>query len=58
MPVRPDATEIQDNLVDDDRDGIADEDAEDNPSTDALDHDGDHVTIAPDGIFAAGFEAG
>jgi hypothetical protein len=38
--------ELPGNYLDDNCDGRADEDAGGNPSTDADDHDGDHVTIA------------
>jgi putative metal-binding protein len=55
--VRLGAAELQDNLIDDDCDGIADEDAGGNPSADSLDHDGDGFTIAPDLVFYSGFEA-
>jgi len=44
------------NLIDDDCDGMADEDGDGNPSSDVLDHDGDGVTIGDDRIFASGFE--
>ena len=44
------------NFFDDDCDGLADEDIDDHPSTDAVDRDLDGVPIAPDRIFASGFE--
>lgn len=54
--IHPGVNEIVGNFVDDDCDGLADEDASDNPSLDTVDRDGDHVPIAPDAIFADGFE--
>ena len=44
--IKPGATEDPSNKKDDDCDGLADEDASNNPSTDAADADGDGVTIA------------
>jgi hypothetical protein len=55
--IRPGAPELPGNLVDDDCDGLADEDAQGNPSSDLLDHDGDGYTIGIDpNIFGSGFE--
>ena len=54
--VYPGHVEVVGNFVDDDCDGLADEDAANHPSSDIADHDGDLVTIAPDSIFASGFE--
>lgn len=48
--------EVPGNLFDDDCDGLADEDAQDNPSTDVLDHDEDGVPIGLDRLFASGFD--
>jgi hypothetical protein len=50
------ASEIAGNLIDDDCDGMADEDIDGNPSSDVLDHDQDGVTIGSDQIFFSGFE--
>lgn len=54
--VNPAAAEVPGNLIDDDCDGLADEDAMGNPSPDMADHDGDGVTIGFDLIFRSGFE--
>lgn len=50
------APEVAGNLIDDDCDGMADEDIDGNPSSDVLDHDQDGVTIGSDRIFFSGFE--
>jgi putative metal-binding protein len=44
--IHPGATEIVGNLKDDDCDGLADEDAQNKPSTDTVDHDGDGFSMA------------
>ena len=54
--IRPGTAEVVGNYVDDDCDGMADEDALGNPSLDTVDRDSDGVPIAPDAIFASGFE--
>ncbi|MEO5625825.1 MAG: putative metal-binding motif-containing protein [Dokdonella sp.] len=54
--VRPGVPEIAGNLIDDNCNGVADEDAFGNPSTDSVDHDHDGFVIAPDHIFTSGFE--
>ncbi len=54
--VTPVQAEAVGNFFDDDCDGLADEDIDDHPSTDAVDRDLDGVPIAPDRIFASGFE--
>lgn len=54
--VGPGMPEIAGNLIDDNCNGIADEDAFGNPSTDIADHDNDGFVIAPDHIFTSGFE--
>ncbi|HEY6544783.1 MAG TPA: MopE-related protein [Dokdonella sp.] len=54
--IHPAQAEATGNFFDDDCDGLADEDIDDHPSTDALDRDLDGVPIAPDRIFATGFE--
>jgi hypothetical protein len=50
------ASEIPDNFRDDDCDGLADEDAQGNPSTNADDLDDDGFTIGSDRIFESDFE--
>lgn len=54
--VHPGVAEVPANLIDDDCDGLADEDALGNLSTDVVDHDGDGVTIGSDRIFRSGFD--
>jgi len=54
--VRPGIAEVPGNLIDDDCDGLADEDALGNLSTDVVDHDGDGFTIGSDRIFRSSFE--
>ncbi|MEO5559177.1 MAG: putative metal-binding motif-containing protein [Dokdonella sp.] len=54
--VGPGMPEIAGNLIDDNCNSIADEDAFGNPSTDIADHDNDGFVIAPDHIFTSGFE--
>ena len=54
--VRPGVAEVPANLIDDDCDGLADEDALGNLSPDVVDHDGDGVTIGSDRIFRSGFD--
>lgn len=44
--IHPGATEIVGNMKDDDCDGLADEDAQNTPSTDTVDHDGDGQSMA------------
>lgn len=44
--IHPGATEIVGNMKDDDCDGKADEDAQNNPSGDTVDHDGDGYSMA------------
>ncbi|HUJ60567.1 MAG TPA: putative metal-binding motif-containing protein [Kofleriaceae bacterium] len=44
--IHPGATEIVGNMKDDDCDGLADEDAQNHPSTDMVDHDGDGYSMA------------
>lgn len=48
--------EIVGDLIDNNCNGIADEDAQGNPSTDTVDHDGDGLPISNDRIFFGGFE--
>lgn len=55
--IRPGIAEIIGNLVDDDCDGLADEDANNNPSVDVEDHDNDGHFIWPHVIFFSGFES-
>ncbi|MEO7433288.1 MAG: putative metal-binding motif-containing protein [Dokdonella sp.] len=50
------ALEIIGDLIDNNCNGLADEDENGNPSNDTVDHDGDGVAMAPDRIFLDGFE--
>ncbi|HVF34593.1 MAG TPA: putative metal-binding motif-containing protein [Candidatus Saccharimonadia bacterium] len=52
---RPSAAEIAGDRYDNDCDGLADEDANDNPALDAVDHDGDGRAVF-DRVFVSGFE--
>lgn len=54
--VGPGMPEIAGNLIDDNCNGIADEDAFGNPSSDFFDHDSDGFVVANDHIFSWGFE--
>ncbi|RYD15747.1 MAG: hypothetical protein EOP90_07315 [Lysobacteraceae bacterium] len=54
--IHPMQAEVAGNFYDDDCDGLAEEDVDNRPSTDALDRDLDGVPIAPDWIFGSGFE--
>lgn len=55
--VHPGAPEIVGDLIDNNCNGIADEDALGNPSTDTVDHDGDGLPMSNDRVFFAGFES-
>lgn len=54
--VRSGNAEVPDNAIDDDCDGLADEDADNLPSTDDFDADGDGFGLF-DRVFRSGFEA-
>jgi hypothetical protein len=54
--IHPGAVEIVGDLIDNNCNGLADEDADGHPSNDTVDHDGDGVAMAPDLIFTDGFE--
>jgi len=54
--VHPGALEIVGDLIDNNCNGLADEDADGHPSNDTVDHDGDGIPMAPDSIFLDGFE--
>jgi hypothetical protein len=54
--IHPGAVEIVGDLIDNNCNGLADEDADGHPSNDTVDHDGDGVAMAPDLIFIDGFE--
>jgi hypothetical protein len=53
--VNPGAQEIVGDRIDNDCDGLADENAADEPSPDGIDHDGDEVAMFAR-VFASGFE--
>jgi hypothetical protein len=52
----PGAVEIVGDLIDNNCNGLADEDADGHPSTDTVDHDGDGISMAPDLIFIDGLD--
>lgn len=57
VAVRPGAAEVVGDRIDNNCNGIADEDALGNPSTDTVDHDGDGLPMSNDRIFFGAFES-
>ncbi len=54
--VRPGLAEVPGDLIDNNCNGIADEDAQGNPSLDTFDHDSDGLPMSNDRIFFDSFE--